>query len=835
MAWSFRPGIRTEIVFTLTVLMAGAVALVGVLFLKVEERNLLEQKIKEGKQMVTALQGFLQELNPAGTGSNPAENLPRVVALFAQGHSLLHLSVVDRDFRILADSRPEKIGKVLRDEDLEKAMAAGRMFAHGGGEGEPFSLVRKAPLRVSAAWVLQGRTVGGIRAELPLDDLRETLFRSQTIVFLYVFLTASLLIVMGSFLLSRVIITPLKRLVQMSERIAEGDLKSMTERSGGDEVGRVFSSFNHMASRLREDRAKMEEYIQTLEKVNLELRRAQDEIIRSEKLASIGRLAAGVAHEVGNPTGAILGYLDLLTKGGLSPGDAKEILQRTESEAERIRRIIRELLDFARPSPRLEEEVEVNEVIDRALSLLSHQRKVWEQIRVVKEFQQDLPKWKGDSHQLQQVMINLFLNAADAMASTDLAQTGKEKKLRIITRACLYPEASEFLGGGTPRVHPSGKSRLRFRSRWKIRARGFRRKPGERSSTPFTPPNLRGRAPAWAWPSVSGFWNLTEGGFPLKAKRIKEPDLSSDSPSIRTPMETKKVLVVDDEESMRHMLSLILKREGYEVLTAGGGQEALALVDGKLFDFILMDVVMPGMDGLELLKMIKDRKVEATVIMMSAYGSLETAVEAMKTGAYDYVSKPFKPDEILLTLRKAEERENLRKENVRLRQEVCRDYSFGNIVGKSVKMVQLFETIKKISDYKASVLILGESGTGKEMVARSLHYNSSRVNGPFVAVNCGAIPETLPRRSGGDQPHGSSEAPARPAGRRGETAGERAPYFRGCPDHRRHHQRPHPRRGRGKVPGRSLLPPQCASPPPAAPEGSEGRPSSLGGPFHPEI
>ncbi len=208
-------------------------------------------------------------------------------------------------------------------------------------------------------------------------------------------------------------------------------------------------------------------------------------------------------------------------------------------------------------------------------------------------------------------------------------------------------------------------------------------------------------------------------------------------------METKKVLVVDDEESMRHMLSLILKREGYEVLTAGGGQEALALVDGKLFDFILMDVVMPGMDGLELLKMIKDRKVEATVIMMSAYGSLETAVEAMKTGAYDYVSKPFKPDEILLTLRKAEERENLRKENVRLRQEVCRDYSFGNIVGKSVKMVQLFETIKKISDYKASVLILGESGTGKEMVARSLHYNSSRVNGPFVAVNCGAIPETL--------------------------------------------------------------------------------------------
>jgi len=208
-------------------------------------------------------------------------------------------------------------------------------------------------------------------------------------------------------------------------------------------------------------------------------------------------------------------------------------------------------------------------------------------------------------------------------------------------------------------------------------------------------------------------------------------------------METKRALVVDDEEAMRHMLSLILKREGYEVLTAANGKEALSKVESHLFDFILMDVVMPEMDGLDLLEAIKDRKVETTVIMMSAYGSLDTAVEAMKRGAYDYISKPFKPDEILLALRKADERETLRKENANLRQVVCRDYSFGNIIGKSPRMLQVFETIKKISNYKASVLILGESGTGKEMVARSLHFNSPRANGPFVAVSCGAIPETL--------------------------------------------------------------------------------------------
>ncbi|HXZ34901.1 MAG TPA: response regulator, partial [Thermodesulfobacteriota bacterium] len=135
-------------------------------------------------------------------------------------------------------------------------------------------------------------------------------------------------------------------------------------------------------------------------------------------------------------------------------------------------------------------------------------------------------------------------------------------------------------------------------------------------------------------------------------------------------MENKKALVVDDEEAMRHMLSLVLKREGYEVLTAADGKEALSKLESDLFDFILMDVVMPEMSGLELLEAMKDRKVESTIIMMSAYGSLDTAVEAMKRGAYDYITKPFKPDEILLALRKAEERETLRKENAQLRQVV---------------------------------------------------------------------------------------------------------------------------------------------------------------------
>ncbi len=208
-------------------------------------------------------------------------------------------------------------------------------------------------------------------------------------------------------------------------------------------------------------------------------------------------------------------------------------------------------------------------------------------------------------------------------------------------------------------------------------------------------------------------------------------------------MAKKRILIIDDEESMRHMLSLILKKEGYEVYAASGGKEALDLVSSLSFDFILSDIIMPEMDGLELLQALKDKKVEATIIMMSAYGTINTAVEAMKRGAYDYISKPFRPDEVLMALRKAEERESLRQENIRLRQEVLREYSFGNIIGKSPRMLQIFALIKKISDYKTSVLLVGESGTGKEMVARCLHYNSSRSKGAFIAVNCAAIPETL--------------------------------------------------------------------------------------------
>ena len=204
-----------------------------------------------------------------------------------------------------------------------------------------------------------------------------------------------------------------------------------------------------------------------------------------------------------------------------------------------------------------------------------------------------------------------------------------------------------------------------------------------------------------------------------------------------------RVLVVDDEENIRLVLRTLLKKQGHHVETAESAEDALAQLESFDPDFVLADVRMNGMTGLELCAELKARASLATVILMSAYGSVDLAIDAMKAGAYDYISKPFKQDEVLLALAKAEERETLRRENRALKQAIRKDQTFHGILGKSDAIQKVFATIDKVAEYKTTVLIQGESGTGKELVARALHLGSSRKDKPFVPLNCGAIPETL--------------------------------------------------------------------------------------------
>jgi two-component system response regulator PilR (NtrC family) len=208
-------------------------------------------------------------------------------------------------------------------------------------------------------------------------------------------------------------------------------------------------------------------------------------------------------------------------------------------------------------------------------------------------------------------------------------------------------------------------------------------------------------------------------------------------------MTMDRLLIVDDEQSMREWLTIALSQDGYDVETAASGEDAIKVLDRTPVDVALVDLRMPGMDGLATLRAIKRANEAVSVIIMTAYATAETAVHALKEGAYDYLIKPFKVDELRHLCRKALEERRLRGENVRLRHEVEARYHFGNLIGKSPPMREIFSTIERLGDSKATVLVTGESGTGKELVAKAIHFNSNRKGGPFVTVNCGAIPQEL--------------------------------------------------------------------------------------------
>jgi len=206
-------------------------------------------------------------------------------------------------------------------------------------------------------------------------------------------------------------------------------------------------------------------------------------------------------------------------------------------------------------------------------------------------------------------------------------------------------------------------------------------------------------------------------------------------------MASERILIVDDEDGMRRLLSRVLTREGYETSAVANGAEALRLVASERFDLVVTDIKMPEMDGLQLLAELKEYEPSLPIIVITAYGTIENAVQALRSGAYDYIAKPFENDEIKLTVAKAFERERLLAENRYLHAELEGRYDFSGIVGGSLAMQQVYDMASSVAVSNANVLITGESGTGKELLARSIHYSSLRKEKPFVVLNCAAISE----------------------------------------------------------------------------------------------
>jgi len=204
-----------------------------------------------------------------------------------------------------------------------------------------------------------------------------------------------------------------------------------------------------------------------------------------------------------------------------------------------------------------------------------------------------------------------------------------------------------------------------------------------------------------------------------------------------------KVLIVEDEKIKRITLADALLKEGYDVLASENPIEALNIFKEREFDVVITDIRLPQMDGLDFLKEIKTLKPDTTAIVMTAYATVDTAIKAMKLGAYDYITKPFSSEELILILERLKDFRRLIEENIKLKQEITKRYSFGNIVGKSKKMRDVYELIETVAPCDATTLIVGESGTGKELIANAIHYNSPRKDKPFIKFSCAALAETL--------------------------------------------------------------------------------------------
>jgi two-component system NtrC family sensor kinase len=447
--WLFRKinlGLRTEVVINISFLMLAAILLIGFTISNINEKNIVHEKTRYGKRMIEDFQSVMDFVSKGKREFALEDPLVKkeiqdFAHLYLKQKGFYELLIVDSQFNIIASKKSELINRRSNDPFLERAIKGGEWNAEIEKSGSFFSTDYKT-MKLYSPLFHQGQIVGGIQMEVPILDLMTSLLESKKIILVTIISDAFVLIIFGSFLLSRVLVNPMKDLVRLTKRISDGDFTEKIEVPNKNEIGQLMESFNRMIEKLKENQESLGNYLESLESTNKQLKRAQEELIRTEKLASVGRFAAGVAHEVGNPLGAILGYTSILKKDGIDGDESKDYLKRIEREIERINKIVRGLLDFARPSKLEIREVEINKIIESTLSLLSHQE-TFKNIETQLDLQTDLPPIKGDESQMSQVFINIILNAVDAMPNGGT--------LQIQTRT---NGAENQDGDGTQRIFP---------------------------------------------------------------------------------------------------------------------------------------------------------------------------------------------------------------------------------------------------------------------------------------------------------------------------------------------------------------------------------------------
>ncbi|HPQ71314.1 MAG TPA: ATP-binding protein [bacterium] len=402
-------GMRLRVVVLIAALTAALIILLSFVVEAIFEQNLINQKKIQGRIALTAMQTNVDVVYAAqGAARTTGPTMSGLVQGMILNMEFSTLVFVDREQNVIGHSKSEMIGMVLADEDLRKAMEERKLIYRviGSDTGNP-EMIFSGPI------YREGTVIGAARFGLPLGDMVITLYNTKRILFLYAALDALLMILFGSLILMRVLVRPIEEMLTATERMAGGDYRIILPHTTAGELDRLAKALGRLASTLRDKEAVGKRQLTRLERANKELKEAHDQLMHSDRLAYVGRVAAGMAHEVGNPLGAIFGYLEILREAELTAEDA-EVVERITAEIKRIDKTMRELLDFSRIKPARSEPTDLPALAAETVTLMKSQRGL-DRVQVEVLPAPNLPPVRLDPDQFKQMILNLLLNAADAM------------------------------------------------------------------------------------------------------------------------------------------------------------------------------------------------------------------------------------------------------------------------------------------------------------------------------------------------------------------------------------------------------------------------------------
>lgn len=412
--FGLRAGILTQLIF----LIVAAMLLINVVFLKLYEKDLIKAKEQAGKLLVFSIENNMSFFLKSGVSD--LKDFHKNPDFISSMQNLLKASEFS-DILII-NKTGEAVFKARSSEEIKQyalTMAMGAMSTAIGStdfKGSTWGVLwpRKSEICISSPLKFKGATIGGVSVITSLVPVYETLRESERFIILYIILDTIILALVGIYLLSRIVVGPIHRLLRMTEEFEGNEFIPTENETPANEIGNLSRALSNMLKRLDENKKELKNHINSLEKANNDLKAAQNEIIRSEKLASVGRLAAGIAHEIGNPIGIILGYIDLIQKGGLSSEEERDFLARVESEISRINVIIRQLLDFSRSSTEQKENCSVHDLIFDTVEMLKPQSRMKE-LEIGVDLKAENDSVFADKNQLQQVFLNILINSIDAL------------------------------------------------------------------------------------------------------------------------------------------------------------------------------------------------------------------------------------------------------------------------------------------------------------------------------------------------------------------------------------------------------------------------------------